>query len=142
MQAELPELIAWLSAPAAARLEAGAAMPKAEYQARSALLDSFARAQGPANFAGIDVILSPTCAHSPPRLEDVEDPADYRRETMLALRNTCVANQLGYCALTLPVGRDALGLPVGLQLFAPAGTEERLLAAALAIERTLGPRLS
>jgi aspartyl-tRNA(Asn)/glutamyl-tRNA(Gln) amidotransferase subunit A len=139
--AELPQLAPHLSAPVAARRQAGAEMPEAEYRARSALLDSLARDEGPANFTAVDVILAPTCPHSPPRLQDVEAAADYRRETMLALRNTCVANQLGYCALTMPAGSDALGLPVGLQLFAPGLAEERLLAAALAIERALGPRL-
>jgi aspartyl-tRNA(Asn)/glutamyl-tRNA(Gln) amidotransferase subunit A len=44
----------------------------------------------------------------------------------------------GLCAITLPVGRDRAGMPVGLQLIAPAGAEERLLAIALAAERVLG----
>jgi Asp-tRNA(Asn)/Glu-tRNA(Gln) amidotransferase A subunit family amidase len=40
--------------------------------------------------------------------------------------------------LDMPVGRDRAGMPVGLQLTAPAGAEERLLAIALAAERVLG----
>ncbi|MGQ0546284.1 MAG: amidase family protein [Betaproteobacteria bacterium] len=136
MRAELPELIARLSPMAASRFQAGAAMTPAEYEARTATLDGLARL-GPANFASVELILAPTCPSSPPRLEDIEAAADYRRETMLALRNTCVANQLGYSALTMPVGTDVLGLPVGLQLFAPPMAEERLLAAALAIEQAL-----
>jgi Asp-tRNA(Asn)/Glu-tRNA(Gln) amidotransferase A subunit family amidase len=35
----------------------------------------------------------------------------------------------------MPVGRDRAGMPVGLQLMAPAGAEERLLAIGLAVER-------
>jgi len=38
----------------------------------------------------------------------------------------------------MPVGRDRAGMPVGLQLTAPANVEERLLAIALAAERVLG----
>ena len=38
----------------------------------------------------------------------------------------------------MPVGRDRTGMPVGLQLTAPACAEERLLAIALAAERVLG----
>ena len=48
------------------------------------------------------------------------------------------ANYLGLCAITLPVGRDAAGMPAGLQLTARAGQEERLLAIAWAAERVLG----
>ena len=38
----------------------------------------------------------------------------------------------------MPVGRDSAGMPVGLQLTAAAGGEERLLGIALAAERVLG----
>ena len=62
----------------------------------------------------------------------------YRRANMLALRNTGAANWLDLCALTLPVGRDRAGLPVGLQLMAPKGADERLLTIGLAVEAALG----
>lgn len=38
----------------------------------------------------------------------------------------------------MPVGLDRAGMPVGLQLTAPAYAEERLLTIALAVERVLG----
>jgi aspartyl-tRNA(Asn)/glutamyl-tRNA(Gln) amidotransferase subunit A len=38
----------------------------------------------------------------------------------------------------MPVGRDRDGMPVGLQLTAPANAEEKLLAIAMAAERVLG----
>ena len=47
-------------------------------------------------------------------------------------------NYLGLSAITMPVGRDRAGMPVGLQLTAPARAEEPLLAIALAAERVLG----
>jgi aspartyl-tRNA(Asn)/glutamyl-tRNA(Gln) amidotransferase subunit A len=40
--------------------------------------------------------------------------------------------------MTLPVGLDAAGMPVGLQLMSPHGSEEKLLAAALCIENLIG----
>jgi Asp-tRNA(Asn)/Glu-tRNA(Gln) amidotransferase A subunit family amidase len=40
----------------------------------------------------------------------------------------------------MPVGRDRTGMPVGLQLTAPARAEEKLLTIALAVERLLGTR--
>jgi aspartyl-tRNA(Asn)/glutamyl-tRNA(Gln) amidotransferase subunit A len=45
---------------------------------------------------------------------------------------------LGLTALTLPVGLDLAGMPVGLQLVAPRGRDDRLLGIALAAERVLG----
>jgi aspartyl-tRNA(Asn)/glutamyl-tRNA(Gln) amidotransferase subunit A len=38
----------------------------------------------------------------------------------------------------LPVGLDRLGMPVGLQLIAKGGEDERLVAIAGAAERVLG----
>jgi aspartyl-tRNA(Asn)/glutamyl-tRNA(Gln) amidotransferase subunit A len=62
----------------------------------------------------------------------------YMAVQMRVVRNTFPANFLGLCALTLPVGVDSCGMPVGLQLQARAGCEERLLEVALAIEQRLG----
>ena len=56
----------------------------------------------------------------------------------LALRNTGIVNYLGLCALTVPVALDKAGMPVGLQLIAQHGQEERLLSIGLALENTLG----
>ena len=56
----------------------------------------------------------------------------------MSLRNTCSGNTLGLCALTLPVGLDKAGMPVGLQIMARQGAEEKLLAIALCIEKVIG----
>jgi aspartyl-tRNA(Asn)/glutamyl-tRNA(Gln) amidotransferase subunit A len=50
----------------------------------------------------------------------------------------CPINLAGLPALSLPVGHSE-GLPVGAQLIAPAFEEERLLAAAAALERAVDP---
>jgi aspartyl-tRNA(Asn)/glutamyl-tRNA(Gln) amidotransferase subunit A len=49
---------------------------------------------------------------------------------------TVTANLAGLPALTLPIGR-VQGLPVGGQLIAPTFAEERMLAAALALEHVV-----
>jgi aspartyl-tRNA(Asn)/glutamyl-tRNA(Gln) amidotransferase subunit A len=54
------------------------------------------------------------------------------------VRDTVAVNYLGLCAITIPVGRDRAGMPVGLQLIAPACAEKKLLMIALAAERVLG----
>lgn len=85
--------------------------------------------------AGADAVALPSVAIDPPRLETVEagGPA-YDRANRLALRNTTLANQLDLCAITLPAGASARGLPVGLMLMAPAGRDARLLRIAHAVE--------
>jgi aspartyl-tRNA(Asn)/glutamyl-tRNA(Gln) amidotransferase subunit A len=42
------------------------------------------------------------------------------------------------CAATLPIGLDRFGMPIGLQLIAKGGDDERLVAIACAAERALG----
>ena len=89
-------------------------------------------------FSSCQVMASPTVAISPPAVEDVQTVEAYRPKNMGALRNTCPANYLGLCAITLPVGLDANRMPVGLQLMAPHRHEEQLLAVATCIEGILG----
>src|SRR3546814_17726422 len=86
----------------------------------------------------VDFVLGPTVPITPPRVGEGATSEAYQSANMLALRNTCIANLLGFCGLTLPAGLDAAGMPVGLQLMAPPEQEELLLAAGLACERVLG----
>lgn len=51
---------------------------------------------------------------------------------------TGLANIAGLPALAIPAGRDADGLPVGVQLVGPAGSETRLMALARSLESALG----
>ena len=93
-----------------------------------------------ARLAAIDAVALPAVAIDPPRLEDVEAGGPgYDRANRLALRNATLANQLDLCAITVPAGRSARGLPVGLMLMAPAGRDTRLLRLARAVEAAHGP---
>lgn len=88
--------------------------------------------------AGIDAVLMPAVAISPPPITNLEAGGEpYFRANRMALRNATIGNQLGLCAITLPAGYDALGLPVGLMLQSLPFTEEKLLSLAIAIERAL-----
>lgn len=90
-------------------------------------------------FGNVDVIACPTVPRTPPKL--VEGVPEYARDDPPEItwaRNTAPANFFGWCAITLPVGLDSENMPVGLQLMAPGGSEEKLLAVALAAERKLG----
>lgn len=88
--------------------------------------------------AGFDAVVMPTVAISPPAIAPIIGGGpDYFNANRMALRNTTLGNQLGLCAITLPVGHDALGMPVGLMLQAEAHGEEKLLRIAAAIEAAL-----
>ena len=86
----------------------------------------------------IDVLAIPTVPISPPLLSDIEDPKEYIKNNILALSNTMPVNTLGLCALSMPIGKDKFGMPVGLQLVTLPNREESLIAVALGIEKQLG----
>jgi aspartyl-tRNA(Asn)/glutamyl-tRNA(Gln) amidotransferase subunit A len=92
-------------------------------------------------FADGALVITPTARVTPPRLAETRDPVAYRALNLAALGNTAIANYLGLCAMSLPAGTDRAGMPVGLQLLGPGGSEIRLLAAGIAIERQLDCRL-
>ena len=89
-------------------------------------------------FAEADVLVLPTVIITPPPISELDDLDRYVETNTAALGATCPASLLGLCAVTIPVGLDRLGMPVGLQLVARGGQDELLLGAALAAERVLG----
>lgn len=55
------------------------------------------------------------------------------------IRNTDPGSNAGLPGLSVPAGLTAAGLPVGLELDGPVGSDRRLIAIGLAIEALLGP---
>jgi Asp-tRNA(Asn)/Glu-tRNA(Gln) amidotransferase A subunit family amidase len=86
----------------------------------------------------VDVVASPTLCLTPPLMSEVSDADSHLRVNRRIVRNTVAVNYLGLRAITMPVGHDRAGMPVGLQLTAPARAEEKLLTIALMAERVLG----
>jgi aspartyl-tRNA(Asn)/glutamyl-tRNA(Gln) amidotransferase subunit A len=84
------------------------------------------------------IIASPTLCLTPLLMSDVADADSHLRVNRRIVRNTAWVHYVGLCAITMPVGRDRAGMPVGLQLTAPAHAEEQLLTIALTAERVLG----
>lgn len=121
----------------AARIEAARDIPATEYVRRLKTVLRMSR-EAVTAFEGVDVLMFPTVSATPPAMEDIPDAETYARLNMMTLRNTAAVNFMGLAALTLPVGRDAAGMPVGLQIVAPGWSEERLLAIGRAVERRLG----
>ncbi len=93
---------------------------------RTLLREDFERA-----FEQVDVIASPT---SPVAAFGIGERADDPLAMYLADIYTVSANLAGICAISIPCGFTAAGLPIGLQLQAPAFAEQRLLQTAHAYQ--------
>lgn len=90
-------------------------------------------------FDQIDVITSPTTQAPPQKLSELENPDMAMQAAMGMTRNTQPANYFDWCAVTLPMGTDSVGLPLGLQLNGPGYNDSRLLAIAVTLEALLDP---
>jgi aspartyl-tRNA(Asn)/glutamyl-tRNA(Gln) amidotransferase subunit A len=100
-------------------------------QARALIADDFRQVFA----SGVDLLLTPTTPTPAFRAgEKTEDPV----AMYLADIFVCAISLAGLPAVSLPVGRSE-GLPVGAQLIAPFFEDDRLLAAAAAIERAVSP---
>ncbi|MDP9844954.1 amidase family protein [Streptosporangium lutulentum] len=84
-------------------------------------------------YAGIDVLLTPAAPFVAPVTTPPVDTPEGAAEGLF----TGVLNLTGAPALVLPCGWSADGLPIGLQLSSPLGTDMGLLAAARYVESTL-----
>ena len=54
------------------------------------------------------------------------------------IRNTDPGSNAGIPGISLPTGLASTGLPIGMELDGPAGSDERLLAVAAAVEEAVG----
>ncbi|AUA55862.1 Glutamyl-tRNA(Gln) amidotransferase subunit A [Achromobacter spanius] len=115
-----------------ARIAAGGRIAQADYEAalnrRQADMAAFAGAM-----QGLDALLMPACDQGAQPL----DAEDVRHVGLGKLLRP--ANFLGAAAITLPAGFDAEGMPIGVQLLAPAGRDAPLLDCAATLERVLAP---
>jgi len=85
-------------------------------------------------FEECDVVLNPVAPTAAYRLgEKTDDPLSMYLGDIFSV----TANLAGLPAISLPCGRTASGLPIGVQLAAKPLGEERLLAAAAQLERLL-----
>jgi aspartyl-tRNA(Asn)/glutamyl-tRNA(Gln) amidotransferase subunit A len=134
---ELPEWIDILDPIVGSRLVHAPALDSDQYRASMVKRGELMAATG-ALFEGADVLALPASMATPAPVADLADLDRYGVANVTALRPTCPISMLGLCAITLPVGQDAAGMPVGLQLVAPGGQDEALLGAALAVERVVG----
>lgn len=91
-------------------------------------------------FQACDLLALPTCPVATPSLAETATGADARFVAVSNALGSAIgfANYLGLPALSVPMGFDARGMPVGLQLVGRPFAEALLLRAAHAFERATG----
>ncbi|GIX49323.1 MAG: amidase [Candidatus Tectimicrobiota bacterium] len=84
----------------------------------------------------IDALLAPTTAVPARPVAEVDASLEtYQAWNPRYSRNTRVANMLGLCALSVPCGLTAKGLPIGLMIMGKAGDEATVLRVGYAYEQ-------
>ena len=117
------------------RIERGAAMTGSELiTLQTARVEI--RASMDAMTAPFDAVAMPTTPILPPRINALDDEAEYVRLNSLILRNTSLANFLDRCSISIPANRPGEA-PVGLMLMGETGGDARLFAIAAGIEDML-----
>jgi len=84
-------------------------------------------------FEEADLILSPVAPAVAPEIGASEDPLEMYKSDMY----TIAINLAGLPAISLPVAKNAEGMPVGLQLIAKAFNEKTLFDGALSMEKAV-----
>ena len=121
-----------------ARLEAGDLIGRDQYLAalrtRSQLA---ARVRGV--FAQCDLVVVPTTVSTAPPLDHIDRPVDGHEVNWpdVSARTVALWNVTGLPALSLPIGTGDDGLPVGMQIVGPPHGDERCLALAQLVERSV-----
>jgi aspartyl-tRNA(Asn)/glutamyl-tRNA(Gln) amidotransferase subunit A len=133
---ELPDWLATIDPVNAPALKNAEILSARDYLSRRLRLQT--AAQSAAARFDVDVIATPTVMFTPHVLAEETGAEKFWARNRKIVHNLVPVNYLTLCAATLPVGLDRLGMPVGLQLIARGGDDERLVAIACAAERVLG----
>jgi aspartyl-tRNA(Asn)/glutamyl-tRNA(Gln) amidotransferase subunit A len=119
------------------RLRACASISPADYeQARDSL--AAARRDAERVFEAVDVVVTPTCLVAAPEVSTLQAMTDSNLrafEVQKLLHNTAPFNLLYWPSVSVPCGFTVQGLPVGLQISARPGADDRALASAGAYEQ-------
>jgi aspartyl-tRNA(Asn)/glutamyl-tRNA(Gln) amidotransferase subunit A len=97
---------------------------------RRLIADDFARA-----YTHADVLLTPT---APTVAFEIGAKSDDPLAMYLCDTYTIPSNLAGHPAMSVPFGTGADGLPVGVQVLAPAVGEATMFAVGAALERAMG----
>ena len=84
-------------------------------------------------FDEVDLILSPVAPSVAPKIGSMHDPLEMYKSDMY----TIAINLAGLPALSLPVGSNGAGMPIGLQLIGKAFDEQTVFDGAYSLEQAL-----
>nr|HQV19310.1 amidase [Gordonia sp. (in: high G+C Gram-positive bacteria)] len=87
-----------------------------------------------------DVVLSPTLAHTVPKIGYLDPAGDFQEvfdRLMRYVAFTPINNTTGTPAISLPLATDSNGLPIGIHFMADMGNERMLLELAYELEAAL-----
>jgi aspartyl-tRNA(Asn)/glutamyl-tRNA(Gln) amidotransferase subunit A len=117
------------------RLEVGDRVERDTYLAALRARHGLA-AQVTADLAAVDAFVVPTCVCAAPRLDAMDAPVAGVPVTWpdVSARTVALWNVTGLPAVSVPIGFNAGGLPLGMQLAGAAFSDERLLAIAAAYQ--------
>jgi aspartyl-tRNA(Asn)/glutamyl-tRNA(Gln) amidotransferase subunit A len=87
---------------------------------------------------GDALLVTPATPITAPAIAPLDADPDLFRKTNLHVLYFCfIGNYFRMCGLALPSGRDAGGLPTGVQFLGKSGDDERLLSLGLGLEHAL-----
>jgi aspartyl-tRNA(Asn)/glutamyl-tRNA(Gln) amidotransferase subunit A len=105
------------------------------YYKKAQLLRKRISAEFSAAFNDVDVIITPTVPTTAFKIgENIDDPLKMYSTDIC----TVTINIAGLPAVSIPCGKDKLGLPIGMQLIGDKFSEQKLLDAAYSYEQTVG----
>lgn len=119
-------------------LRSGLDVPAVEYLKAVRVTIPKARRAFAAVFAEADVILSASRTTIAPRLDQERPPRD---ATKLSDLVRAAGNLAGVPGVSFPCGLSAEGMPVGLQLVGPRGSDALLISIVAAFQRSTGHHL-
>jgi aspartyl-tRNA(Asn)/glutamyl-tRNA(Gln) amidotransferase subunit A len=123
-------------APTLKRLRAGANVTAAKYIQSKRELD-YVRRSITRVFDDVDLLITPTVQVPPFTIRDLQgDPDAARQKELAMLHNTRPLNFPGLPTITVPCGFTSAGLPVGMQISARLGDDERACRLAFVYEQS------
>lgn len=102
---------------------------KKALQVRTLIKDEFEKL-----FKQYDLLLTPTTIKTAPVLEYLENAVDMYKQDVC----TVASNLTGYPAISVPYGKDQIGLPIGMQFIGRPFEEAMLLQVASAVQTMEG----
>jgi Asp-tRNA(Asn)/Glu-tRNA(Gln) amidotransferase A subunit family amidase len=121
--------------PTLKRILAGANVTSVDFEAGKREVERIRGAMQKV-FQDVDVLITPTVAVPPYRIDELIDAESARPKELEMLRNTRPINMLGLPAISVPCGFTNSGLPIGMQIIGAPGAEATVLQLAHAYEQS------